>query len=93
MVGLGLRLTRALGDAMTLNSSRSDPLEAINRVQLEVVDQLADEFPQVQLRIICDEVGKATAAAQAELPDLLGCREVMEREARMSLCLLTDSDH
>jgi hypothetical protein len=75
---------------MTLNTAAADPLEVIIRVQLEVVDRLADEFPQFALRVICDEVGRATAPAQAELPNVAACRDTMEREARMSLSLQAD---
>jgi hypothetical protein len=70
---------------MTSHSFTLTRLALVSRALLSAVDELAEEFPHVPLRVVYDRVGDARPMAARKLPNVTAYRTELEYRARVGL--------
>lgn len=70
---------------MTSHAVPLSTLALVSRALLSAVDGLAEEFPDVPLRVVYDSVGDARPMAARKLPNVIAYRTELECRARARL--------
>ncbi len=85
LVGFWEGADPVIGVIMASSATRLSRLAQVSAALLDAVDALTEEFPEVPVSIVYEKVGEARGVAARYLPDPVGYRLAIEKEARRRL--------